>query len=100
MNAALKGKRDVKAPAEWSALYEKLSRSENADIRREAQALSAIFGGGGALDELRKALADAKTEPKTRRAALDSLVNARDRETLPLLLKIVEEAGEIRLPVV
>lgn len=98
MNAALKGKRQVQAPEEWSALYEKLSQSGDADVRREAQALAAIFGGGGALDELRKVLADGSADLAMRRSALDSLVNAGDGATLALLLKITQEAGALRVP--
>ncbi len=98
MTGALKGKRQVQAPAGWSVLYEKLSQSSSPEVRRETQALAAIFGGGGALGELRKALGDTNADSNVRRSALDSLVSARDAESLPLIVKLLNEPGPLRVP--
>jgi putative heme-binding domain-containing protein len=96
MNASLKGKRDVPAPDGWSALYEKLKTSPSDEVRQQAQALAAVFGGGAALDDFRKTLADATASPDARKAALDSLLAARDSATLPVLLDLAAKPGPLR----
>ena len=96
MNASLKGKRGVAVPAAWPALYEKLKASPNEEVRQQAQALAATFGGGTALDEMRRALADAAANLDARKAALDSLLAAKDAPTLPLLLDLVSPPGPLR----
>ena len=96
MNASLKGKRGVAVPAAWAALYEKLKASPNEEVRQQAQALAATFGGGAALDEMRQTLADPAANPDARKAALDSLLAAKDAPTLPLLLEFVKPPGPLR----
>jgi putative heme-binding domain-containing protein len=96
LNASLKGKRDVLAPDGWAGLYEKLKGSPSEEVRQQAQALSATFGGGAALDEMRRTLADATAGVEARKAALDSLLVAKDAATLPLLLEFVKQPGPLR----
>ena len=96
MNASLQGQRGVTVPAAWPALYEKLKASPNEEVRQQAQALAAAFGGGSALDGLRKTLADSVAKPDARHAALDSLLAAKDALTLPLLLDLVRAPGPLR----
>lgn len=96
MNSSLKGQRGVTVPAGWAALYEKLKSSPSEDVRQQAQALAAAFGGGAALDGLRKTLADASAKPDARLAALDSLLAAKDAPTLPVLLDLVKAPGPLR----
>ena len=96
MNASLKGKHGLAAPAGWDTLYEKLKTSPNEEVRRQAQALAVTFGGSGAMAEMRKMLADNAADAKTRQAALESLLAARDAETLPLLLDLAKQAGPLR----
>ena len=96
MNASLQGQRGVTVPAAWPALYEKLKASPNEEVRQQAQALAAAFGGGSALDGLRKTLADSAAKPDARHAALDSLLAAKDALTLPLLLNLVRAPGPLR----
>jgi hypothetical protein len=78
INAALKGKRDLPAPDGWNALYEKLAASPNEEVRQQAQALAVVFGGGNALAEMRKTLTNPAASAESRKAALESLVSARD----------------------
>ena len=100
LNASLKGKRDVVAPEGWVALYDKLKSSPNEEVRQQAQALSATFGGGAALDEMRRTLGDATAGVDARKAALDSLLAARDAATVPLLFEFVKQPGPLRAPAV
>lgn len=96
MNASLKGRRGVVAPPAWAELYEKLRTSPSEDVRQQAQALAATFGGGGAIEEMRKTLGDPAATVDARKAALDSLLAAKDAATLPLLLSFVKQPGSLR----
>ena len=96
LNTSLKGKRGIAEPAGWAELYEKLKTSPSEEVRQQAQALAAIFGGGAALDEMRKTLSDSTAGIEARRVALDSLLSAKDATTLPLLLDLVAQPGPLR----
>ena len=99
LNTSLKGKRGIAEPPGWTELYEKLKASPSEEVRQQAQALAAIFGGSMALDEMRKTLGDAKSGIEARKAALDSLLSAKDAATLPLLLDLVAPPGPLRAAV-
>lgn len=98
MRASLQGKRGVPEPKGWAEAYAKLKDSPNAELREHAQALSVIFGGGAAMEEMRGRLADANAPVEQRRQALDSLVAQRDAGALEAVLKLAAEAGPLREP--
>ena len=99
LNTSLKGKRGLAVPPGWVELYEKLKASPSEEVRQQAQSLAAIFGGGAALDEMRKTLGDAAAGVESRKVALDSLLSAKDAATLPLLLNLAAKPGPLRAPV-
>jgi putative heme-binding domain-containing protein len=78
INAALKGRRSVPMPKGWEATEEKLAASTNADVRAQAQALSATFGSRTALAAMKKTLSDASAPADLRLAALESLLGAKE----------------------
>ena len=78
MADGLKGRRDIRMPAGWGALAPKLKDSPNRDVRELSRRLSVTFGSKDALDELRGTLLDNNTDAAARRAALQSLVAAKD----------------------
>lgn len=78
-------------------IYPKLKDSPDANVREHAQALAVIFGGGGALDEMRKKLAGANAPLKARRQALNALVAQRDAASLDALLALVEQPGPLSM---
>ena len=96
MNASLRGRHIRDVPKAWPELYEKLKASPNESVRQQAQELSAAFGGGAALEELRKKLADAGAGAEARLSALDSLLSAQDAETLPVLVGLTKQPGPLR----
>ncbi len=98
MNASLKGRRGVAVPVEWPALYEKLKASSSEEVRKQANTLAATFGGGGALDAMRRTVSDAAASKDARQAALESLLAAKDAGTLPLLLDALKQPGTFRAP--
>ena len=78
MSKGLEGRREVKMPAGWDAITEKLSRSPNAQVRELAQSLSLKFGSASALKALRGTLMNASAAPAARSNALASLLQIKD----------------------
>ena len=98
MRDSLQGQRGIAEPKGWAEIYPKLKDSTEANVREHAQALAVIFGGSGALDEMRKKLADANAPLEARRQALDALVAQRDAASLDALLALVAQPGPLREP--
>ncbi len=98
MRDSLQGQRGIAEPKGWAELYPKLKDSADANVREHAQALAVIFGGSGALDDMRKRLADATAPLDARRQALDALVAQRDAASLDALLALVAQPGPLREP--
>jgi putative membrane-bound dehydrogenase-like protein len=78
LTAAFAGQRDIPTPPGWEATSAKLAKSENAEVRSLAQALSVTFGSRAALAKMRATLGDAAASLAERTAALDALVRAKD----------------------
>ncbi len=98
MRDSLQGQRGVAEPKGWTELYGKLKVSPDANVREHAKALAVIFGGSGALDEMRQKLADANAPLDARKQALDALVAQRDAASLDALLALVAQPGPLREP--
>lgn len=92
LSVALKGQRSVTMPLGWSDIEKNLSDSPNAEIRALVQSLSLTFGSPNALASLKKTLMDKKADVSARRTALESLLNAKDKELAPLLLNLLDDA--------
>lgn len=86
---AFQGRRSVSAPEGWSTVYRKLSVSDNAEIREKVLQLSVLFGDPQALTALRRTAADPRSDASVRRRALQTLVEKRPPDLLPLLRKLV-----------
>jgi putative membrane-bound dehydrogenase-like protein len=88
MNDALRGWRQAPAPAGWTEFAATLSDTDE-DTMSCVRELSAVFGDGRALDELKQAVGDASQPLVQRREALRALVQARvaglDETLRPLL---------------
>jgi len=98
MRESLQGQRGVPEPKGWAELYARLQTSPDEQIRANAQALAAIFGGSAALGEMRKTLLEPTASAAARRQALDALVAQRDAASLDALLKLAVETGPLREP--
>ncbi len=96
INKALEGRRGIAAPPEWEALSAKLGKSANADVREQVQTLGVTFGSGAAMAAMRGVLADPGADKAAREKALDSLIAAKDKDTLPLLLDLAKAPGPLR----
>jgi putative heme-binding domain-containing protein len=91
MAEALKGRRDVKMPAGWEGLSDKLAKSPSAPVRELAQSLSVTFGSAAALDVLRRQMLDARVEPEKRKVALESLVAAKAPQLAVTLRRLLAD---------
>ena len=85
MSVALKGWRQARQPTSWAAVAKTLSTDGDEALRGAVRELSLVFGDGRAMDELRKIAASNPADLDARRAAIRSLVAARDEKIVPLL---------------
>jgi putative membrane-bound dehydrogenase-like protein len=90
IHQALQGQH-LSAPAGWNAVSQKLSESPNAEVRDRALRISVIFGDPKALAALRKTALDSKASAAARQSALQTLVEARVPNLLPLLRDLVPD---------
>ncbi|WP_009960009.1 PVC-type heme-binding CxxCH protein [Verrucomicrobium spinosum] len=87
MTDGLKGWAKAKKPAAWDAFAAKVSEATQ---QEQLRALSALFGDGRALDDIKKLVLDDKADFAARRNALQSLIAAKAdglREVCEKLLK-------------
>jgi putative membrane-bound dehydrogenase-like protein len=91
VHQALKGRRRVEMPGEWSAAFAKLSRSQDAEVRRQATALAVVFGDANAFAELRRILNDSSAGARVRQDALAALLDAHDKNLAPVLQRLIDE---------
>src|SRR5688572_16630057 len=87
----LKGRTSVARPKGWPEVSAKLGKSGNAEVRSLAQMISITFGDPTALTSLRTVLADAKASTNDRKAALESLLGAKDKELPPVLFALLPD---------
>jgi putative heme-binding domain-containing protein len=93
MCEALQGRRNATAPEGWPAVHRKLVASSNAEIRAKTLQLSVLFGDPQALAALRQTANDPKAEISARRNALQTLIEKRPADLLPLLRKLIGDSA-------
>ena len=93
MADGLKGRRDIQMPAGWDALARKLKESPNPDIRELSRSLSVTFGSKEALDELRATALNSSLDENSRRAALQTLVAAKDPGLVGALRELLKDTA-------
>jgi putative heme-binding domain-containing protein len=91
VSEALKGRRDIPMPLGWRAIYPKLQKSPNADVRDQSAALALMFGDADAVAALRSKAADARSDPAERLMAIDALAGAHDNQTGKILLSLLDD---------
>jgi putative heme-binding domain-containing protein len=89
MHEALQGRRQLSAPAGWSDVKKKLAKTQEQEVREKALILSVLFGDPEALASLRQTALDAKAEGEARRNALQTLVETKAPDLLPLLRELL-----------
>lgn len=91
MHQALRGRKQVKAPPAWPAVYDRLAASRSADIRETARLLALIFGDARVIESLRATVADSSQKPDARRTALAALAEAGTPKLGPFLHKLLDD---------
>ena len=93
MEAALRGRNGVSAPAGWTELETTLAAAPDEATRRLARNLGTVFGSPRALETLRTIAANPQAAGADRTAAVYTLLRTRDAALVPLLQKLTAEAG-------
>ncbi|MBS0211475.1 MAG: DUF1080 domain-containing protein [Planctomycetes bacterium] len=91
-NEGLAGFRQVAMPDNWSALYQKLSASSDANVRRQATTLALTFGDTRAIGEQLRVMDDPKAKTVERLSALLALTKIRAPGLAPSLQRLVAES--------
>ncbi|HYF37512.1 MAG TPA: PVC-type heme-binding CxxCH protein [Prosthecobacter sp.] len=93
VNDALKGWRKAPRPKAWDAFATTLANDGDDALKATARDLSALFGDGQALDEVKKVVLDGKAELPMRIAALKTLIENRPPDLRELCLSLLEVRG-------
>lgn len=91
MSAGLRGRRSAQPPPSWNVAQDGLRQDADAELRNRVRDLSAFFGDGRALDEIRALALDESADLEQRRTALRTLIDSRDpkaRETCERVLRV------------
>lgn len=89
MADALRGWHKAPMPSRWRECQPSLAASSDDQTRRLARELSAVFGDGRALEDLREIAAAPTSDLLARRQALRVLVEARAAGVLALLVELL-----------
>ncbi len=96
IRTALKGQRQVAAPASWAKVASALLQSEHPEVRLQATALGVTFGDQTAMKTLRAQVARVSEDVKQRNTALQSLLDANDPGLLPTLKSLLVAESPLR----
>ena len=97
MSDALAGRRKMTPPVGWSAVYEKLIVSKDAEVRSRTLALSLLFGDRQALALVLRSAEDTSGTASERTSALETLLDAR-ADGVPALLRKLLDDKDLRRP--
>ena len=71
------GRRKVTKPASWNVIESDLAEGADESLKNRIRDLSALFGDGRALDQIKEAALNKDADLPRRRAALQALIDAR-----------------------
>jgi putative membrane-bound dehydrogenase-like protein len=97
MTAGLQGKRQLPMPEGWSAAYDGLLRSGDAQLDSLATGLALTFGDKRAFGRLEQVLSDFRAKAEVRQEALAALLKQRDPDLPPILQRLLNDA-DLRRP--
>jgi len=90
MSEALAGWRKAPKPAAWEAFQAKLATATDPVLQERGRELSALFGDGRALDEIKRVALDEKAEMSAREAALRVLIDSRPDDLRSICEKLLD----------
>lgn len=77
MHDALRGRKSVRMPAGWPAVFQRLYDAKLAELRDSVLALGLIFGDEQAIDLLKQLAGETTAQAETRTRAIETLVEQR-----------------------
>lgn len=83
------GWRKAKKPASWDTFQAALATNSDNAIQSGLRDLSALFGDGRALDEVKRLALDSKADITARRAALETLIDNRPPDLRAICEKVL-----------
>ncbi len=92
LSLGLRGQQGVAKPAGWDAFAKNAGASSDAGLVAKVRALDTSLGGAGALEEARRVALDEAAAAPARRAALQSLLDAR----APDLRQVAQQLLHVR----
>jgi putative membrane-bound dehydrogenase-like protein len=95
MLLGLKGRGRLAKPEDWDAVVEQgaLFTSKDAEVQSLGYSLAVVFGDAKAMQHMREQLASTKVDLNSRKAALEALLDVRDKELPAVLHVLVHEKG-------
>jgi putative heme-binding domain-containing protein len=93
----LRGRKNMKMPTGWAALYSRLAKSDDTALRENAMLLALVFGDPQALLDLRKTAENASAPAARRLVALEALIEQRPADLAPVLQGLLADKGVRRL---
>ena len=91
LKLALMAKGRAPMPAGWKSVATRLYTSSDTSVRRQAEAIAAVFGDDTAFPRLRETLADTSADAASRVHALAVLSQALDVKSVPAFLGLLDE---------
>ena len=91
INTALKGRRSFPMPVPWSAVYADLQKTGDESVLSQARRLAVTFGDDKTMAEMRRIVASSQSKPAPRKAALASLLGAKDPQLVPILQSLIAD---------
>jgi putative membrane-bound dehydrogenase-like protein len=93
----LRGRKNLRMPAGWPALYPRLVRSNDPAVREHAIILALVFGDPQALVDLRKTAVSPDAPTAERLTALETLIEQRPEGLAPVLHDLLADKDVRRL---
>ena len=88
---AVQGRSKLKQAGSWPQISRQLKSLNNTEINQLAAELSALFGSGRALADLRSLIKNRNGDHPAREAAIMTLAQSGDKESVPILLNLLND---------
>lgn len=79
-------------PGAWKEVRTKLYEHSDARVRQQAERVSAVFGDSTMFPRLREVLGNPEADLAARKHAFTVLSRARDRESVPVFVRLLDES--------
>ncbi|WP_222436083.1 PVC-type heme-binding CxxCH protein [Rubripirellula reticaptiva] len=89
--AAIKNQGKLRMPTAWPDVYAKLTASNDAKIRQQAQLVTVKFGDASIFPVLRSIASDSAASTEQRTSALQALIAGKDNALVPTLISILDD---------